>query len=101
MEITIIDVVSGETVTRQMTEAELLEYTASETANAQADELIFTVNNKSARNLLLAETDWTQLADVTMPAEKAQEWKTYRQALRDITLQAGFPREIVWPVKPV
>jgi hypothetical protein len=56
---------------------------------------------KRERDGLLLQCDWTQLSDVAMPAEKAQEWKTYRQALRDITAQPGFPREIVWPVKPV
>jgi len=40
------------------------------------------------RNKLLQESDWTQLTD--SPADKA-EWAVYRQALRDITDQAGFP----------
>lgn len=55
---------------------------------------------KRERNGLLSISDWTQLSDVTMSTEKVQEWKTYRQALRDITNQEGFPREIIWPVKP-
>lgn len=57
---------------------------------------------RARRNQLLAESDWTQLPDAraAMGAEKAVEWDTYRQALRDITTQAGFPAEIVWPVKP-
>jgi hypothetical protein len=54
------------------------------------------------RNQLLAESDWTQLPDArsAMGAEKAAEWDAYRQALRDITNQPGYPAEIVWPVKP-
>jgi hypothetical protein len=54
------------------------------------------------RNQLLAESDWTQLPDAraAMGAEKAAEWDAYRQALRDITDQPGFPAEINWPVKP-
>lgn len=56
--------------------------------------------SKEERNGLLSISDWTQLSDVTMSTEKVQEWKTYRQALRDITTQKGFPREIIWPVKP-
>lgn len=47
---------------------------------------------------LLYETDWTQLPDV--PQETQQLWKAYRQALRDITEQEGYPREVVWPEKP-
>lgn len=48
------------------------------------------------RAALLAETDWMALSDRTL----SPEWATYRQALRDITTQAGFPEEIVWPTKP-
>jgi hypothetical protein len=52
---------------------------------------------RSTRNTKLAASDWTQLADST--ADKAA-WATYRQALRDITAQAGFPWTIDWPVAP-
>lgn len=55
---------------------------------------------KRERDGLLFQSDWTQLPDVSITTEKAQEWKVYRQALRDITTQVGFPREIIWPVKP-
>ena len=48
------------------------------------------------RNLLLAETDWTASTDVTMTAEMT----AYRQALRDVPAQAGFPTEVNWPTKP-
>jgi nicotinamidase-related amidase len=51
---------------------------------------------RSQRDSLLAATDWTALSDVTMSAEMA----TYRQALRDITAQEGFPHSVTWPVKP-
>jgi len=49
------------------------------------------------RNMLLSQSDWTQLADST--ADKAA-WAEYRQALRDITAQAGFPWTIDWPTQP-
>lgn len=52
---------------------------------------------RDQRNQKLAECDWTQLADST--ANKAA-WATYRQALRDVTAQAGFPWDIEWPVAP-
>lgn len=51
---------------------------------------------RAIRNNLLAECDWTQVADA--PVDQAA-WATYRQALRDITAQAGFPNDIVWPTK--
>ena len=51
------------------------------------------------RNQLLAETDWMGNSDVTMSAD----WKTYRQALRDITKQTPTDdalSNITWPTKP-
>ena len=52
---------------------------------------------RTSRNDKLKECDWTQITDST--ADKAV-WATYRQALRDITAQAGFPRTITWPDEP-
>ena len=45
----------------------------------------------------LSESDWTQLADA--PVDKTA-WAAYRQALRDVTTQEGFPWSVSWPVKP-
>lgn len=52
---------------------------------------------RNERNLYLSASDWTQVADA--PVDKAA-WATYRQALRDVTAQAGFPNEVTWPTKP-
>jgi hypothetical protein len=52
---------------------------------------------RNQRTEMLKDCDWTQIADST--ADKAV-WATYRQALRDITAQAGFPWEITWPTQP-
>ena len=52
---------------------------------------------RSTRNSKLAECDWTQIADATV--DKAA-WATYRQALRDISKQTGFPWDIQWPEAP-
>ena len=52
---------------------------------------------RSYRNDLLAESDWTQLADAT--ADKTA-WASYRQALRDVPSQAGFPHNVTWPTTP-
>ena len=46
------------------------------------------------RTKRLSDSDWTQIADST--ADKAA-WATYRQALRDVTKQDGFPWAITWP----
>jgi hypothetical protein len=52
---------------------------------------------RDKRNKLLAESDWTQLSD--SPADRAA-WAAYRQALRDISMQPGFPWTVDWPVAP-
>jgi len=54
-------------------------------------------NIRSDRDKRLSDTDWTQVADA--PVDKAA-WATYRQALRDVPSQAGFPYDINWPSKP-
>ena len=52
---------------------------------------------RQERNTLLAASDWTQVADA--PVDRAA-WADYRQALRNITSQAGFPENIIWPTQP-
>jgi len=52
---------------------------------------------RASRDEKLKDCDWTQVADA--PVDKAV-WATYRQALRDVTTQTGFPWTTVWPTKP-
>lgn len=52
------------------------------------------------RRQFLADSDWTQLADAPLTAGKKTEWASYRQALRDIPNQSGFPGAVNWPVQP-
>lgn len=54
---------------------------------------------RDERNRKLAECDWTQLGDV--PSEVSVAWQGYRQQLRDLTDQSGFPFNIEWPPTPV
>lgn len=51
---------------------------------------------RGQRNSLLAETDYLALSDATL----TDAMKTYRQALRDVPAQSGFPDNITWPTKP-
>jgi len=53
---------------------------------------------RAERDALLAASDWTQLPDV--PEATRSAWAVYRQALRDVPQQDGFPENIDWPVKP-
>lgn len=52
---------------------------------------------RSQRTQMLKDSDWTQVAD--SPADKVV-WAAYRQALRDVTAQSGFPWTITWPDAP-
>ena len=53
---------------------------------------------RRSRDKQLAETDWTQNRDVTLSNDA--DWKTYRQALRDITDSATSLDDVTWPTKP-
>ena len=55
-------------------------------------------NVRSTRDNKLAECDWTQADD--SPLKAASAWTTYRQALRDVPTQSGFPHTVTWPPKP-
>jgi hypothetical protein len=52
------------------------------------------------RDQRLAACDWTQLADVKLDAQQQSDWKKYRQALRDVPSQGGFPWNVTWPTQP-
>jgi hypothetical protein len=52
---------------------------------------------RADRDKRLADTDWTQVADAPVDASA---WATYRQSLRDVPSQNGFPHEVTWPEKP-
>jgi hypothetical protein len=70
---------------------ELSEEEKQKIQNAKANEV------RKQRNLLLMYSDWTQLPDATVDQDS---WKIYRQELRSITEQEGFPFDVVWPDPP-
>ena len=91
----------------KMVNGERIQFTAEEEAARDAEEKAWVDAAperrmsylRDERNRLLAETDWMGNSDVTMSAD----WKTYRQALRDITSQTPSDDEmsnITWPKKP-
>lgn len=57
-------------------------------------------NVRSTRDAKLSETDYLVIPDYPISEENLEEVKTYRQALRDITEQAGFPKDVIWPDLP-
>lgn len=58
------------------------------------------VDVRSTRGLLLSESDWVVTKALEDGESVPTEWKAYRAALRDITLQSGFPQSVEWPTKP-
>jgi hypothetical protein len=73
--------------------------TEQELTEEQESNLIFTILAiRTQRNQLLKDSDWTQVADA--PVDKTA-WATYRQELRDITSQEGFPFNVVFPNPPL
>jgi hypothetical protein len=63
--------------------------------NKPLDEVTNIIRNN--RDYLISETDWMTLND---SPTISQEWIDYRQELRDLTSQDGFPYDVVWPIKP-
>lgn len=78
------------------TAEEEAEWDAIEAAHGNGVDPALAEGIRQERNQLLSETDWLALTDVTM----SDDWRTYRQALRDVPGQAGFPSTVTWPTKP-
>ena len=70
--------------------------TATDPADVAAIDAAAATSVRLERLRLLQETDWTQLGDVVSPAGYAE----YRQALRDVPQQEGFPHQVTWPTLP-
>lgn len=67
----------------------------------QLDDATLAQQVRAQRNSLLGLSDWTQLSDVQLGNQEKQAWTEYRQLLRDVTAQAGFPTNIIWPLSPI
>lgn len=55
---------------------------------------------RAQRDSLLTACDWTQMEDCPLGDNAKEAWQTYRQALRDVPEQAGFPENATWPEMP-
>ena len=88
----------------KMQNGEKIQFTDAEETARDAEEKAWDddADNREAarvreeRDRLLAETDYLALSDVTM----SSAWTTYRQNLRDIPAQSGFPNSVTYPTKP-
>ena len=79
------------------TEAEEIVWAAANAAYAAGADTRKAAEVRADRNARLAATDWTQGADV--PQATKNKYAPYRQALRDVPAQAGFPNTVVWPTQ--
>ena len=93
----VCDVSTGEVVQIPYTTEEQAEYDTKRAAWDAGENNRKAAQVRAERNTKLSGSDWTQITDAT--ADKAA-WATYRQALRDITAQAGFPWTNTWPTQP-
>lgn len=66
------------------------------------DQVLAEYKVRSQRDTLLLKSDWTDTASAPNRLGNTvyDEWQTYRQALRDVTSQSGFPFNVFWPVEP-
>ena len=91
------NIVKGSFIANGMSYADaprdFLESVGCSTADLDAAELEML---REERNKIIVESDWMANSDVTM----SDEWKTYRQALRDITESYKSIYDVVWPTKP-
>ena len=83
----------------EMTDAEIASKQAQDKANLEGTLVQRMALLRNKRNILLSETDWMANSDVVM----SSDWKTYRQALRDITKTEPVDialSNITFPTKP-
>jgi Tfp pilus assembly protein PilW len=80
------------------TAEEEAEWDATEAAYIASADTRKAVEVRTERNTKLAATDWTQASDV--PQAIKDSYAPYRQALRDVPSQSGFPWTITWPTQP-
>ena len=98
MHTTQVNVSTGEIVQIPYTTEEQAEYDAKKAAwNAGANDRK-AAEVRAARNAKLDATDKTQAADT--PQAIKDKYAPYRQALRDVPAQSGFPNTVVWPTQP-
>ena len=69
-------------------------------AKAQFDLEVKAQDVRKNRSKLLADTDWVVIMHTEKGTNIPMEWEIYRQALRDVPEQPGFPFDVTWPEKP-
>jgi hypothetical protein len=91
------DIADIDLLSSRLVEGEIIKGVGIEVIDNSLSSEAVKILAREKRDLLLQQSDWTQVPDspVNTPL-----WATYRQYLRDVTTQQGFPESIVWPEKP-
>jgi len=98
MHTTTVNVTTGEIVQVSYTTEEQAEYDLKKAAWDAGADTRKAAEVRSERNAKLVSTDWTQTVDA--PQATKDKYATYRQTLRDVPAQSGFPNTVVWPDAP-
>jgi hypothetical protein len=87
---------------RELEGEELETYLAAKAVSEAEALQQLTAEMRNYRNELLMRCDWIELPSATtrLSAETITSWLAYRETLRNITAQVGFPSEIQWPTQP-
>jgi hypothetical protein len=92
----ITDAVTGKTIEQDVYVPGVLTVEQAQALDLQ----MLSETEKVNRNNLLSACDWTILSDSPLTESEKNLWKIYRQNLRNITTQEGFPIKIQWPIPP-
>lgn len=92
----VTDVATGETTERMVVMPDVLTVEQAQAADLAA----LADTQRGERDRLLAAADWSMLPDAPLNGDQRSAWVVYRQALRDVTEQPGFPTDITWPTPP-
>jgi len=95
--------VSVDGVIRDATPEEILQFEIDKERFIQNQLAISLIKKRTERNDLLMKSDWIELPSAVSRLSQAQvdSWLEYRQKLRDVPQQQGFPENIIWPTVPV
>jgi hypothetical protein len=94
--IEILDFATGEKVIREMNDQEYSDWQSEQTIRDEQQSKFV----RAERDSKLAECDWRVIKAIENNQPQDFEWAAYRQALRDVPTQAGFPLAVIWPQEP-
>jgi hypothetical protein len=90
-------------VMRDATPEEILQHEIDKERSIQNRLATSLIEKRTERNELLLKSDWVELPSAVsrLSQAKINSWLEYRQQLRDVPQQQGFPENIVWPIAPL